>query len=105
MLNVIAPQRMVSFVVGLFWAMSAFAQPTGPQPWWPTQPQTLPFVHPLFADNMVLQRDIAAPIWGWSTPGDRITVTLDGEKSDGRQIGPVGVAGADGKWMIKTVPQ
>ena len=75
-----------------------------PQPWWPTVPQPLPFVHSLFTDDMVLQREIAAPIWGWSTPGDRITITLDWEKSDGRTIGPVAIAGSDGKWMTKIGP-
>jgi sialate O-acetylesterase len=38
-----------------------------------------PFVHPLFSDNMVLQRDIAAPVWGWTTPGQRVTVTMSGK--------------------------
>ena len=28
----------------------------------------------LFTDHAVLQRDIAAPIWGWAKPGDKLTV-------------------------------
>lgn len=29
--------------------------------------QDLPFLHPLFSDHMVLQRDIEAPVRGWAT--------------------------------------
>jgi sialate O-acetylesterase len=28
---------------------------------------------------MVLQRDLAAPVWGWTTPGQRVTVTMSGK--------------------------
>ena len=78
---------------------AAFSQPSGPQEWWPTQPQALPFVHPLFASDMVLQRDIAAPIWGWASPGDRISVQIDGQPA-GQPV----LAGSDGRWMIKVGP-
>src|SRR4051794_24733488 len=78
---------------------AALAQPKGPQPWWPVQPTALPFVNPLFTDDMVLQRDVEAPVWGWSTPGDTITVSLDGKPS-----GKKAVAGKDGKWMTKVGP-
>lgn len=86
------------FLVGWFFVSQAVAQPAGPQPWWPSQPTPLPFVHTLFTDDMVLQRDIAAPIWGWSSPGDRITVQVDeGPKSEA-------TASADGKWLTKVGP-
>lgn len=55
-------------------ADTALGQPKGPQPWWPVQPTPLPFVHPLFTDDMVLQRDVEAPVWGWSTPGDVVNL-------------------------------
>src|SRR5262245_40447340 len=80
-------------------ANTALGQPKGPQPWWPVQPTPLPFVHPLFTDDMVLQRDVEAPVWGWSTPGDVVTVSLDGKAS-----GKKAVAGKDGKWMTKIGP-
>jgi len=32
----------------------------------------------IFSDNMVLQRDINAPIWGTADPGDKVTVEIDG---------------------------
>ncbi len=56
-----------------------------------------PFLHPLFTDNMVLQRGLADPIWGWTTPGKVVTVFLNGRKARA-------IAGADGKWMAKIGP-
>jgi len=66
---------------------------------WPTQPVPLPLVHTLFSSDMVLQRDTAAPIWGWSAPGDTICVAVDGKRS-----GPPAVAGSDGRWMTRIGP-
>src|SRR5688572_18887889 len=34
----------------------------------------------LFTDNMVLQRDVAAPIWGWADAGEQITIEINGKK-------------------------
>ena len=101
----------VIFLLGLllpFWP--SFGQeppmppetPTQPQTWWPTQPGKLPFVHTLFTSDMVLQRDVAAPIWGWSQPGDKITVTVQNPKGTGATA--TAVAGADGKWLTKIGP-
>lgn len=53
-----------------------------------------PFLSPLFADNMVLQRSIATPVWGWTTPGRSVTVTIAGKKA-------VGVADSGGKWIVR----
>jgi len=33
----------------------------------------------IFSDHMVLQRDVAVPVWGWSSPGDTVTVTFAGQ--------------------------
>ncbi|QDU27353.1 Glycosyl hydrolases family 2, sugar binding domain [Anatilimnocola aggregata] len=88
-----------AFCLALIGSSSAIAQPTGPQPWWPTRPTPLPFVHSLFTSDMVLQRDVAAPIWGWSTPGDVVTITFNDEPTD-----QPAKAGADGKWMTKIGP-
>ena len=60
-------------------ARTASAQPAGPQPWWPVQPRAMPFLHPLFTSDMVLQREIAAPIWGWAKSGDKISIAVDGK--------------------------
>jgi len=53
-----------------------------------------PFVHPLFSDNVVLQRGEAVPVWGWAKPGEVVTVTLDSHVAKAR-------AGADGKWVVR----
>ncbi|HEX9996082.1 MAG TPA: sialate O-acetylesterase [Abditibacterium sp.] len=67
------------------------------------QPQPArPFLHPLFSDNMVLQRDISAPVWGWATPGQKVTLTLSGPGMKGATS--TAKAGADGKWMAKIRP-
>ncbi len=90
---------MVALVVSLLGSAVATGQPQGPQPWWPTQPRSLPFLHPLFSDGVVLQRDVAAPLWGWAKPGDRVVVTVDGKPAGG-----VAVAGRDGRWTTKIGP-
>lgn len=56
-----------------------------------------PFVHPLFQDNMVLQRDMPAPVWGWTEPGKEVKVTIDGKNF-------TATADAEGKWMAKVGP-
>ena len=74
------------------------AQPAGPQPWWPVQPRALPFLHPLFSSDAVLQRDIKAPIWGWAKAGEKISVAVDGK------VVATTVAGPDGRWAAKLGP-
>src|ERR1035437_8961167 len=69
---------------------SAFGAP--PQPAAP-----LPFVSPIFGDNMVLQRGKPNAIWGWSLPGDSVRVAI-GENS------ATATAGADGKWQARIQP-
>ncbi len=56
-----------------------------------------PFLHPLFSDGAVLQRDVKVPVWGWAEPGEKITVEFAGQKQ-------TATAGADGKWMAKLEP-
>ena len=60
-------------------------------------PAALPFVHPLFCDNMVLQRDIAVPVWGWTTPGATVSVSILDQSSKT-------VADASGRWNAKIGP-
>src|SRR3989440_4005229 len=40
-----------------------------------------PFVSPMFSDNMVLQRDMKDPVFGWTTPGATVTVTINNKIS------------------------
>ena len=77
-------------------AGSLFGAPPQPQP----QSQvagTLPFVSPIFGDNMVLQRGKPNRIWGWSKPGDAVRVEI-GEAS------ATATAGADGRWQAQIQP-
>jgi len=57
----------------------------------------LPFVSPIFGDNLVLQRGKANVIWGWSDPGDDVRVEIAGKAASG-------VAGADRRWEVKFQP-
>ena len=51
-----------------------------------------PFLNPLFSDEMVLQRGQSDPVWGRTTPGATVRVSVAGKKASA-------VAGADGAWM------
>ena len=57
----------------------------------------LPFVSPLFSDNMVLQRGKPNTIWGWATPGQEVSVQIGGHSAKG-------IAGADGRWQVRVQP-
>lgn len=56
-----------------------------------------PLVHPLFADHMVLQRELPAPVWGWAEPGCEIRVSLAGKTAAGR-------ADNSGRWQVRLGP-
>jgi sialate O-acetylesterase len=47
----------------------------------------------VIGDNMVLQRDVPVPIWGWAAPGEQVTVTF------GKQT-KTAAADKDGKWKV-----
>ncbi|MFZ4763546.1 MAG: sialate O-acetylesterase [Roseimicrobium sp.] len=51
----------------------------------------------VISDHMVLQQKQANPIWGWDTPGTKVTVTFSGQTKSSE-------AGQDGKWTIKLDP-
>lgn len=53
-------------------------------------------VHNLFQSNMVVQRSKPIAVWGWSTPGDTITVTFAGETATAK-------TGLDRRWKA-TLP-
>src|SRR5579863_9351485 len=57
----------------------------------------LPFLCPLFSDNMVLQRDHEDPVWGWTTPGAKVKVQFAGKTT-------TATAGLDGKWTALVGP-
>ena len=47
----------------------------------------------VIGDNMVLQRDMRVPIWGWAEKGEDITVTVAGQSVKAK-------AGEDGRWQV-----
>jgi sialate O-acetylesterase len=60
---------------------------------------TLPRV---IGSNMVLQRDMQVPIWGWASAGEEVTVTLSTEAEDAEPISTTtAVADAEGNWQTK----
>ena len=51
----------------------------------------------IFADHVVLQRDLPVNVWGWAEPGESVTVKFDGQSV-------ATVADAQGRWTAKLVP-
>lgn len=60
-------------------------------------PEGLPFLNGIFQDHMVLQRDLPNTFWGWTVPGEKVSVTLAGRTASAS-------AGSDGKWVVKVKP-
>jgi sialate O-acetylesterase len=58
---------------------------------------TMPFVHSLFTDHMVLQRDAMTPVWGWSQPGDKVTVQIAMKTF-------TATADQYGRWLVRMTP-
>src|SRR5262249_34825702 len=57
----------------------------------------LPFISPIFADNMVLQRDKPNIIWGWTAPKQIVRVTVGGRSAKT-------VSDADGRGEVAIKP-
>jgi sialate O-acetylesterase len=51
-----------------------------------------PLLSSLFRDHSVLQRDKPARVWGWSTPGDSVVVSIAGVSATAR-------ADSNGRWL------
>ena len=51
-------------------------------------------VHNLFQSNMVIQRDKPIRVWGWATPGEKVTVSFGGKTQSA-------TAGADRSWKVE----
>ena len=49
---------------------------------------------PFFNSNMVLQKGIELPVWGWASPGEKVTVTFEKNVVKTR-------TGKNGKWLVK----
>jgi sialate O-acetylesterase len=48
----------------------------------------------IFGDNMVLQQQMAVPVWGWASSNAEVTVKFSGQTKTTR-------AAADGRWLVK----
>ena len=60
---------------------------------------TLPRV---IGSNMVLQRDMQAPIWGWASAGEEVTITLSAEAEGVEPVSTTtAVADAEGNWRTE----
>ena len=51
----------------------------------------------IFTEHLVLQRDLANPVWGWAAPGEEVTVSIADQKHKT-------TADKDGKWSVKLTP-
>ena len=51
-------------------------------------------VDKMFSDHMVLQRDMAVPVWGMAAPGEKVTVAFGDQKKTAE-------ADKDGKWLVR----
>lgn len=49
------------------------------------------------ADHMVLQRDVAVPVWGWAKPGEEVSVSFAGQTKATQ-------ANEQGQWLVKLDP-
>lgn len=63
----------------------------------PQAPDALPFVSNVFSSHMVLQRDKPNTFWGWTKPGEKVTVSVGGKSG-------VGTADSTGKWKTQVMP-
>lgn len=51
----------------------------------------------IIGPNMVLQRDLENPVWGWADPGADVTVAIAGQSLQTK-------ADQAGKWKVKLAP-
>jgi sialate O-acetylesterase len=56
-----------------------------------------PFLHQLFTDHVVLQRGVRFPVWGWTTPGARVSVRMNGKEASA-------IADERGRWTARLGP-
>jgi sialate O-acetylesterase len=59
----------------------------------------------IFGNNMVVQRGVALPVWGWADPGEEVYVHFEQKTPDGkREEGKAVRADKDGKWLVRMGP-
>jgi len=75
---------MIMLLVGLMMSFDVMAEESSNKLSMPT----------LFADHMLLQRDIPCHIWGWGRPGTAVSVAFNGQNQQT-------TVAADGNWSLK----
>ena len=83
---VLLKRAVLSLILFAVLSATFVAQPLAPAP--------LPFVSPIFGDNMVLQRNKLDKLWGWSEPGDHVRVEIAGNTASA-------IAGPDHRWQVE----
>ena len=78
------PKRLLCFLVSCLFLSVATVGAVG---------QTLTLAVP-FTDNMILQRQTEVPVWGFDTPGSKVTVEFDGQKK-------TAITDKYGDWKVK----
>ena len=48
----------------------------------------------VFSDNLVLQRDMQVPVWGWASPGSKVELRFSDQTKSS-------IAGTDGRWELR----
>ncbi|MDR2814297.1 MAG: beta galactosidase jelly roll domain-containing protein [Prevotellaceae bacterium] len=76
-------KHFTTFFALIFWSLCAFAQVRLPH---------------LVSNNLILQRDAPAVLWGWAAPGEPVSLTL-------RKNAYKTVADSGGNWHIQLPPQ
>ncbi len=56
--------------------------------------EALPFVSRIFSSNMVLQRDMPIPVWGWTTPNTLVDVSLGSARASS-------TSDSTGRWRVE----
>jgi sialate O-acetylesterase len=58
----------------------------------------------VIGDHMVLQRDVAVPIWGWADPTEKVTVTLDAAPDQPVSAHSISTTADDAGWWMVRLP-
>ncbi|MBS1796351.1 MAG: beta galactosidase jelly roll domain-containing protein [Acidobacteria bacterium] len=52
----------------------------------------------IFSDNLVLQRDVPIPVWGWAKPNEKIEVRFNGQTR-------ATASDVNGRWSLRLAPE
>ena len=52
----------------------------------------------VFGDHMVIQRSQPVPVWGWSSPNEKVTINFNQQQKQA-------IADNNGKWLVNLDPE